>query len=120
MNFVVTNVRKVHIFIRKHKNAKIINLNNSCMGMVRQWQEFFYNNRYAESTMEVQPDFVRLAQSYGLEGFRVERPEDLDEVLRKALAMKDRAVFVDVVVDRTENVYPMVPAGAGLNEMILV
>jgi acetolactate synthase-1/2/3 large subunit len=99
---------------------KIVNLNNHFMGMVRQWQEFFYNKRYAESTMEVQPDFVMLAQSYGLAGLRVERPEDLEAALRKAMAIKDRAVFLDIVVDPEENVYPMVPAGAGLNEMILV
>ena len=99
---------------------KIITLNNHFMGMVRQWQEFFYGNRYSESGMEVHPDFVKLAQAYGLEGVQVSKPGDVEAALREAMAMKDKAVFMDFIVSETENVYPMVPAGAGLNEMILL
>ena len=100
---------------------KIINLNNSFMGMVRQWQEFFYDKRYSQSVMNTLPDFVALAESYGHVGIRVEDPADLDAALDDAFNNhKDRLVFLDVITDQTENVYPMVPAGAGLNEMVLV
>ena len=99
---------------------KIINLNNRYMGMVRQWQEFFYEKRYAMSYMEALPDFVALAESYGHIGIKIEKPEDVRPALEKAFAMKDRLVFLDFITDQEENVYPMIPAGAGLNEMILV
>lgn len=100
---------------------KILNLNNSFMGMVRQWQEFFYDKRYSQSTMNILPDFVALAESYGHVGIRVENPEDMDAALEEAFNKhKDRLVFIDVITDPEENVYPMVPAGAGLNEMVLV
>jgi acetolactate synthase I/II/III large subunit len=99
--------------------VKIVNLNNRYLGMVRQWQQIMHGNRYAESYMDALPDFVKLAESYGHVGLLVERPEDLDGALREAFAMKDRAVFVDVVTDQTENVFPMVLGGKGLNEMLL-
>ena len=99
---------------------KIINLNNGVLGMVRQWQEFFYQGRYAMSYMESLPDFVKLAEAYGHVGMQIARPEDVEPALKEAMAMKDRLVFMDFLVDKTENVYPMVPAGAGQNEMILV
>ena len=99
---------------------KIINLNNGVLGMVRQWQEFFYQGRYAMSYMESLPDFVKLAEAYGHVGMQITRPEDVVPALKEAMAMKDRLVFMDFLVDKTENVYPMVPAGAGQNEMILV
>ncbi len=99
---------------------KIVNLNNRYLGMVRQWQEFFYQKRYAMSYMEALPDFVKLAEGYGHVGMRIERPQDVEGALREALAMKDRLVFLDFMVDPAENVYPMIPAGAGQNEMILL
>jgi len=99
---------------------KIINLNNGVLGMVRQWQEFFYQGRYAMSYMESLPDFVKLAEAYGHVGMQITRPEDVEPALKEAMAMKDQLVFMDFLVDKTENVYPMVPAGAGQNEMILV
>ncbi len=99
---------------------KIINLNNGYLGMVRQWQEFFYQGRYAMSYMESLPDFVKLAESYGHAGIQVTRPADVEPALKEAMKMKDRLVFMDFLTDKTENVYPMVPAGAGQNEMILV
>ncbi len=99
---------------------KIINLNNGYLGMVRQWQEFFYQGRYAMSYMESLPDFVKLAESYGHVGMQITRPADVEGALKEAMAMKDRLVFMDFLTDKTENVYPMVPAGAGQNEMILV
>ncbi len=99
---------------------KIIALNNRYLGMVRQWQEFFYKRRYAMSYMEALPDFVKLAESYGHVGMRIDNPADVDGAMEEAMKLKDRLVFMDFVTDQEENVYPMIPAGAGLNEMILV
>lgn len=98
---------------------KIIALNNRYLGMVRQWQEFFYENRYSSSYMESLPDFVKLAESYGHVGIRVERPEDLKPAMERAFAMKDRLVFMDIVTDQTENVYPMIQANKAHNQMHL-
>jgi len=98
---------------------KIINLNNRYMGMVRQWQEFFYDRRYSHSYMDALPDFNKLAESYGHVGMRIEKPADVEGALKEALAMKDRLVFLDFITDQTENVYPMVAAGKGHHEMHL-
>ena len=102
-----------------HMPIKIINLNNRYMGMVRQWQEFFYGNRYAESYMDALPDFVKLAESYGHVGMKIEKPEDIDGALKEAFKLKDRLVFMDFITDQAENVFPMVAAGKGISEMIL-
>jgi acetolactate synthase-1/2/3 large subunit len=99
---------------------KVVMLNNRYMGMVRQWQEFFHGNRHAESYMDALPDFVRLAESYGHVGMRIEKPADVEGAMREAFAMKERLVFMDFITDQTENVFPMVPGGKGLSEMILV
>ncbi len=99
---------------------KVLCLNNGYLGMVRQWQEFFYEERYASSYMDALPDFVKLAEAYGHVGLRAEKPSEVEPVLKEALRLKDRLVFMDFLVDRTENVYPMVPAGAALSDMILV
>ena len=101
--------------------VKVVMLNNRYMGMVRQWQEFFYGSRYAESYMESLPDFVRLAESYGHVGMRIDRPEDVEGALREAFspALKERLVFMDFQTDPSENVFPMVEGGKGLSEMIL-
>ena len=98
---------------------KIILLNNRYLGMVRQWQEFFYKERYAESYMGSLPDFVKLAEAYGHVGMTIEKPEDVERVLRDAFAMKDRLVFMNFITDQEENVFPMVPGGKGITEMIL-
>ena len=100
--------------------VKIVNLNNRYLGMVRQWQEFFYQGRYAMSYMESLPDFVRLAESYGHVGMQITDPADVEPAMKEAMKMKDRLVFMNFLTDPAENVYPMVPAGAGQNEMILV
>lgn len=99
---------------------KIILLNNGYLGMVRQWQEFFYDGRYAMSYVDSLPDFVKLAESYGHVGMKIEQPGDVEQALKEAFAMKDKLVFMNFITDPEENVYPMVPAGAGQNEMILV
>ncbi len=102
-----------------HLPVKLVNLNNRYMGMVRQWQEFFHGNRYAESYMDALPDFVKLAEAYGHVGMKVEKPGDVEGALREAFALKDRLVFLDIITDQTENVFPMVPGGKGMSEMIL-
>jgi len=99
---------------------KIVNLNNRYLGMVRQWQEFFYQGRYAMSYMESLPDFVKLAESYGHVGMQISKPGDVEAALVEAMKLKDRLVFMDFITDQTENVYPMIPAGGGQNEMILI
>jgi acetolactate synthase I/II/III large subunit len=99
--------------------VKIINLNNGFMGMVRQWQEFIYESRYSHSYVEALPDFVKLAESYGHVGMKIEKPEDVRPALEEAIAMKDRLVFMDFIIDPTENVYPMIEGGKGHHEMLL-
>jgi len=98
---------------------KIVNLNNRYMGMVRQWQQFFHGNRYSESYMDALPDFVKLAEGYGHRGVLIDKPADVEPALREAFACKDELVFLDVMTDQAENVYPMVPGGKGITEMIL-
>ncbi len=104
-----------------HIPVKVVNLNNRYMGMVRQWQEFFYGSRYAESYMDSLPDFVKLAEAYGHVGMKIEKPGDVEPALKEAFspALKDRLVFMDFLTDQTENVFPMVPGGKGITEMIL-
>ena len=102
-----------------HLPVKIVNLNNRYLGMVRQWQQILHGNRYSESYMDALPDFVKLAESYGHVGFKIENPADVEPILREAFALKDRVVFMDFITDQTENVFPMVKAGKGLSEMLL-
>ncbi len=98
---------------------KVIALNNRYLGMVRQWQEFFHGNRYSESYMDALPDFVALTEAYGHVGMRITSPADVEPALREAFARKDELVFMDFQTDPTENVFPMVPGGKGLSEVIL-
>jgi acetolactate synthase-1/2/3 large subunit len=98
---------------------KVIALTNRYLGMVRQWQEFFHGNRYSESYMDALPDFVKLAEAYGHIGIRVDKPSDVEGALREAFARKNDLVFMDFQTDPTENVFPMVPGGKGLSEVIL-
>ena len=98
---------------------KIVNLNNRYMGMVRQWQEFFYDRRYSHSYMDSLPDFVKLAESFGHVGMLIEKPGDVESAIAEALALTDRLVLMDFITDQTENVYPMIAAGKGHHEMHL-
>ncbi|WP_028574495.1 biosynthetic-type acetolactate synthase large subunit [Desulfonatronovibrio hydrogenovorans] len=99
--------------------VKIVILNNGYLGMVRQWQELFYNRNYCSTCLHLNPDFVKLAQAFGAEGYLIEKNEDVEPVLTKAFA-SPLPCIVDVRVEPEENVYPMVPAGASLTEMLLV
>jgi acetolactate synthase-1/2/3 large subunit len=98
---------------------KIVNLNNRYMGMVRQWQEFFYESRYSHSYVDALPDFMKLAEAYGHVGMLIEQPGDVEGAIKEALKLKDRLVFMDFITDQSENVYPMIAAGKGHNEMHL-
>jgi acetolactate synthase-1/2/3 large subunit len=98
---------------------KVVALNNRYLGMVRQWQEFFHGNRYSESYMDALPDFVKLAEAYGHIGMRIDKPSDVEPALKEAFARKHDLVFMDFHTDPTENVFPMVPGGKGLSEVIL-
>jgi len=94
-------------------------MNNNFLGMVRQWQELFYDNRYSQVSFGVQPDFVKLAESYGAQGFRVDKPSEVIPVIQKAIATRDKPTIIDFVVALEENVYPMVPAGKGVGDIVL-
>ncbi|MCF6299097.1 MAG: biosynthetic-type acetolactate synthase large subunit, partial [Thiomicrorhabdus sp.] len=116
------NIQELSTCLQYGLSVKIICLNNGFLGMVRQWQEFFYERRYSMSYMDSLPDFVKLAESYGHVGIRIDDPKTLQTQLDEVFSekYKSRLVFVDIITDQQENVYPMIPAGAGLNEMILV
>ncbi|MDQ7032618.1 MAG: biosynthetic-type acetolactate synthase large subunit [Desulfonauticus sp.] len=113
------NIQELATAVSYNLPVKIIILNNGYLGMVRQWQELFYNKNYCATVLQKNPNFVALAKAYGAEGFRIDKQEDVEPVLKQALFSKNTCV-VDVIVEPEENVYPMVPAGASLTEMLLV
>ena len=98
---------------------KIIIINNRYLGMVRQWQNLFYENRLSGVDLEGSPDFVQLAKSYGCKALRIEKPEEIRDVLDEALSYSDGPCVIDAVVEKQDNVFPMIPSGASLSEMIL-
>ncbi|HEU4712685.1 MAG TPA: biosynthetic-type acetolactate synthase large subunit [Pyrinomonadaceae bacterium] len=115
--FQMTN-QELATAVQYNLPVKILIMNNGYLGMVRQWQEMFYDRIYSEVDISVAPDFVKLAEAFGALGLRAERPDELRDVLQKALAHKG-VVVVDVVVSKEENVFPIVPAGANSSDMIL-
>ena len=116
---LVMCIQELSTCLQYNTPVKIINLNNRYMGMVRQWQEFFYDKRYSHSYMEALPDFVKLAESFGHIGMRIEKSTEVERALKEALAMKDKLVLMDFITDQTENVYPMIASGKGHHEMHL-
>jgi acetolactate synthase-1/2/3 large subunit len=113
------NVQELATAVQYQLPVKVAILNNRCLGMVRQWQQLFCSERYSQTLFDVSPDFVKLAEAYGAVGLRATRPEEVEPVIRQALSTR-QPVVMDFVVDPKECVAPMVPAGAGLTEMILV
>ena len=113
------NIQEMAAAVQFNAPVKVVILNNSVLGMVRQWQELFYKKNFSETILPRIPDFVMLAQAYGAKGFRATRTEEVPAVLKKAFAA-DGPALIDVEVDSEEMVYPMVPAGAGLTRMLLV
>jgi acetolactate synthase-1/2/3 large subunit len=116
---LVMCIQELSTCLQYNTPVKIISLNNRYMGMVRQWQEFFYSSRYSHSYMDALPDFVKLAEAHGHVGIRVEQTSDVEDALKEALSLKDRTVLMDVITDQTENVYPMIASGKGHHEMHL-
>ena len=113
------NIQELSTCKQYHVPVKIVNLNNRYLGMVRQWQQIDYEGRYSHSYMDTLPNFVKLAEAYGHVGIQVTRPEDVEPALREARRLKDRTVFLDILTDPTENVFPMVKAGKGITEMLM-
>jgi len=114
------NIQELATAVEQKLPVKIAILNNRFLGMVRQWQELFYDKRYSSTCIGNKPDFVKLIEAYGGVGLRAKTPDEVDDVIKKALTITDRPVLMDFVVDATEDVYPMVPAGQPLNKMLLV
>lgn len=114
--FQMTN-QELSIIQELNLPIKIIIVNNHSLGMVRQWQELFYEERYSESLMPNQPDFIKLAEAFGIEGLRIESLSEAEEVLKNVIHA-DRPILIDCRVTANENVYPMVPSGSGSHEMI--
>ena len=112
-------IQELSTCLQYNTPIKILALNNRYLGMVRQWQEIEYSGRYSHSYMDALPNFVKLAEAYGHVGMLIERPQDVEPALREARKLKDRTVFMDFRTDPTENVFPMVKAGAGITEMLL-
>jgi len=115
--FQMTN-QELATAVQYNLPVKILIMNNGYLGMVRQWQEMFYARTYSEVDISVAPDFVKLAEAYGAAGFRATKPDELHDVLSAALNHKGVAV-IDIVVSKEENVFPIVPAGANANDMIV-
>jgi len=113
------NIQELSTCKQFHLPIKVLSLNNRYLGMVRQWQQFFHGNRYAESYMDALPDFAKLVEAYGHIGIRVDNPSDVEPALKEAFSRKDDLVFLDFRTDPTENVFPMVPGGKGMSEVIL-
>jgi len=113
------NIQELMTAIESKIDVKIVILNNQNLGMVRQWQELFYEKVYSFTNMENAPDFVKLAEAYGAKGLRCTRPDQVDSVLSQGINHKG-TVIMDFIVDREESVYPMVPAGGAITEMLLV
>ncbi len=112
------NIQELSTLVQYRLPVKIFILNNRYMGMVRQWQQMFHGCRYSESYMDSLPDFVKLAEAYGMTGLRCDKVEDVDAAIKKMCETKG-PVILDMVVDQNENVYPMIPAGAAHNELVL-
>jgi acetolactate synthase-1/2/3 large subunit len=113
------NIQELATAVQYNLPVKVVILNNGYLGMVRQWQELFYDRRYSSTCMDHAPDFVKLAEAYGAVGLRATKPEEVEDVLSKGL-FSDKTVVMDFVVEKEESVYPMVPAGASITEMLLV
>jgi len=113
------NVQEMATAVQCNLPVKVVVLNNGFLGMVRQWQEFFYDKCYSYTCMDHAPDFVKLAEAYGAVGLRAEKPEQVKSVLSEGLSIP-KPVIMDFIVEREESVYPMVPAGAPITEMLLV
>jgi acetolactate synthase-1/2/3 large subunit len=112
------NSQELATLVQYQLPVKIAILNNNFLGMVRQWQQLFFDKRYSQTPLELPIDFVKLAEAYGATGLRADHPDEVEDVIRKALATPG-PVLMEFKIDREENVMPMVPAGAAIDEMVL-
>ncbi|CAM3634405.1 acetolactate synthase 3 large subunit [Rouxiella silvae] len=113
------NIQELSTALQYDLPVVVVNLNNGYLGMVKQWQDMIYSGRHSQSYMQSLPDFVKLAEAYGHVGIAIRHPDELESKLAEALAQKNRLVFVDISVDETEHVYPMLIRGGGMDEMWL-
>ncbi|MEC8094320.1 MAG: thiamine pyrophosphate-dependent enzyme, partial [Pseudomonadota bacterium] len=115
---VLMTMQEISTAVQYRLPVKIFILNNEYMGMVRQWQELLHGGRYSSSYSEALPDFVKLAEAYGATGIRAEKPDELDDAIRKMMKTKGPVIF-DCIVTKEENCFPMIPSGAAHNNMLL-
>ncbi len=113
------NIQEMMVAVQHRVPVIIAILNNGFLGMVRQWQQLFYDRRYSHTCIDCQPDFVKLADAYGAVGIRIDKKEEVIPAIKKALEITDKPIVLDFHVDREENVYPMVPAGKSVKEIIM-
>ncbi|MBM3542130.1 MAG: acetolactate synthase 3 large subunit, partial [Alphaproteobacteria bacterium] len=115
---ILMNIQEMSTIAQYRLPVKVFILNNEYMGMVRQWQELLHGGRYSESYMDSLPDFVKLAEAFGAVGLRATKPSELDDVIKEMIETP-KAVIADILVDKAENCFPMIPSGAAHNEMLL-
>ena len=113
------NVQELTVAVENKIAVKVAIMNNQYLGMVRQWQELFWNHRYSGVDISAQPDFVKLAEAYGAVGMRIDKKEQVTDALRKALEINDKPVIMDFRIEREENVFPMIPSGQSIEEMMV-
>ena len=113
------NIQELIVAVQYRLPVIIAILNNGFLGMVRQWQQHFYDKRYSHTCIKCAPDFVKLAEAYGAEGIRIDSPDKVEAAINKALSITDRPIILDFLVDPEENVYPFMPAGKTINETIM-
>ena len=113
------NIQELIVAVQYRLPVIIAILNNGFLGMVRQWQQHFYDKRYSHTCIKCAPDFVKLAEAYGAEGIRIDTPDKVEAAINKALSITDRPIILDFLVDPEENVYPFMPAGKTINETIM-
>ena len=115
---ILMNIQELSTVSQYRLPVKIFIINNQYMGMVRQWQELLHGGRYSESYTDSLPDFVKLAEAYGMKGIRVSDPDDIDAAINDMIETRG-PVIMDIVVDQKENCFPMIPSGAAHNQMLL-
>jgi acetolactate synthase-1/2/3 large subunit len=113
------NIQEMIVAVEHKLPIIIAILNNEFLGMVRQWQEFFFEKRYSHTSLKFSPNFKKLAEAYGAVGITIDKKEDVEKAIKEALSIKDRPIVLDFHVAKEENVYPMVPSGKSVKDTIL-
>ena len=113
------NIQEMIVAVQHQLPIIIAILNNGFLGMVRQWQQLFWEKRYSHTCIDFAPDFVKLAEAYGAVGIRVEKKVDVEPAIKKALSIKDKPIVIDFIIEREENVYPMIPGGKSVKDILM-